>query len=118
MSKGVLCPLLPVHFRVQSGGGHRFPVQLADPERRDRSAPCFDGGGLRSAECGWLRPAGVGLPPPGVEDRERPLAPPAEIYCARCHAPAGRAGAYDLKRLSAWADGIAQANFFQKDSPL
>ena len=116
--EGVLRPLLPVHLPMQSGGGHRFPVQLADSAWRYHVVLCFDGGGFRSAERGRLRPAGVVLPHSGMENRERPLAPPTKIYCARCHAPAGRAGGYVLKQFSAWADRIARAEYFQKDRLL
>ena len=123
--------VLPIGFAILSLNTPICILLSCDPalERAVRFLPgqgktfcvpycLFIFGGLRSAECHWLRPAGVVLPHPGMEDRERPLAPPAKICCARCHAPAGRAGEYVLKQFSAWADRIAQAEFFQKDRLL
>ena len=67
-AKGILYSLLPVHFRVQSDRGHHFPVWLAVPDRWGCPAARFDSGCFRPAERGRLRPAGVVLSHPGVEN--------------------------------------------------
>ncbi len=91
-----------------------LPVQLADPTRRDRPAPCFDGGSFCLLSATGLVLLAVVLPIRGLEDRERPHAPPRKLCCAAVMLLLAGLVSYVLIRFLLSAATRSARNFFQK----